>query len=270
MPDTKISDEIMQATIAGAHMLGINVTPLNRKFPGYAFWGEKGAAVASAATLTLGDDGDFFHITGTTTITDIDFTTAKDGRHAWLGFDGALTLTHNATTLNLPGGANIVTAAGDRAFVVQDASDNVHVMVYQRAAAPPVIITPWEGYTPTFTGFGTASSVSFFWRRLADTIEIMGKFTSGSSTATEARISLPSGLAVDSTKVPSIRHCGSIIRSAASSIHSYYPMAAGGNAYLTIGNYSDANDGLFSRNGDALFASGNVVSVNATIPISGW
>lgn len=97
----------------------------------------KGVNVASAGTLSL-PDGGYFHITGTTTITDIDFTTASaDGRGAWLEFDGILTLTHNGTTLNLPGAANIVTAAGDRAYVVQDSSDNVHVMTYVRAAYAP-------------------------------------------------------------------------------------------------------------------------------------
>lgn len=98
-----------------------------------ALW-EKGSDVASSGTISLGEGG-FFHITGTTTITDIDFATAKDGRGAWLEFDGALTLTHNATTLNLPGAANITTAAGDRAYVVQDSTDNVHVLAYQRAAS---------------------------------------------------------------------------------------------------------------------------------------
>ncbi len=97
-----------------------------------ALW-EKGSNVASAATVSLGEGG-FFHITGTTTITDIDFATAKDGRFAWVVFDGALTLTHNATTLKLPGGANIATAAGDRALFVQDASDNAVCAAYVPAA----------------------------------------------------------------------------------------------------------------------------------------
>jgi hypothetical protein len=98
-----------------------------------ALW-EKGSDVASASTISLGEGG-YFHITGTTTITDIDFATAKNGRWAWLVFDGALTLTYNATTLMLPGGADITTAAGDTALVIQDSSDNVKVAVYQRAAS---------------------------------------------------------------------------------------------------------------------------------------
>lgn len=97
----------------------------------------KGSVIASASTISIGPEL-FFHVTGTTTITDIDFTVPGDGRWAVLEFDGILTLTHNATTLVLPGGANIITAAGDTCMVVQDSSDNIHVVWYQTAAVKPV------------------------------------------------------------------------------------------------------------------------------------
>lgn len=102
-----------------------------------ALW-EKGTDIASAGTISIGEGG-YFHITGTTTITDIDFATAKNGRWAMLVFDGALTLTHNATTLILPGAANITTVAGDSCLVYQDASDNVKVTAYQRADGTPIV-----------------------------------------------------------------------------------------------------------------------------------
>lgn len=118
-----------------------------------ALW-EKGSDVASAGTLTLGEGG-YFHVTGTTTITDIDFGTAKDGRKAILVFDGALTLTHNSTTLVCPTGASITTAAGDTCLVVQDSSDNVKIAWYQRAdgkalaatSSAPVFIAQLAGTT---------------------------------------------------------------------------------------------------------------------------
>lgn len=102
-----------------------------------ALW-EKGSDVASASTVSLGEGG-FFHITGVTTITDIDFATAKNGRSAWVVFDGILTLTHNSTTLKLPGNANITTAAGDRAHFTQDNSDNIICDVYVKADGTPVV-----------------------------------------------------------------------------------------------------------------------------------
>lgn len=80
----------------------------------------KGADVASAAALTLGSDGNFFDVTGTTTITSIG--SVGVGTHIVLQFDGVLTLTHDATDLILPGGANITTAAGDVASFVEYAS----------------------------------------------------------------------------------------------------------------------------------------------------
>jgi hypothetical protein len=48
-----------------------------------------------------------------------------------LEFEGALTLTHNATSLILPGGANITTAAGDTALIVSEGAGNWRCVNYQ-------------------------------------------------------------------------------------------------------------------------------------------
>lgn len=90
----------------------------------------KGSDIASAGTITIPDDGNYFHITGTTSITDIDYTTG--GRIVILVFDDALTFTHNSTTLILPTGANITTVAGDAAIVVLESGDNVRVPFYMK------------------------------------------------------------------------------------------------------------------------------------------
>lgn len=96
----------------------------------------KGADVASANALTLGDDGNYFDITGTTTITSI--ATVGVGAVVKLHFDAALTLTHHATDLILPGGANITTAAGDEAEFVEYASGDWRCVSYMFAAAAPL------------------------------------------------------------------------------------------------------------------------------------
>ncbi len=92
---------------------------------------EKGGDIASAGTIAIGEGG-YFHVTGTTTITDIDPATDKAGRDFALVFDGILTLTHHATTLILPTGANITTAAGDVAHFKSEGSDAVRCVAYQR------------------------------------------------------------------------------------------------------------------------------------------
>lgn len=97
-----------------------------------ALW-EKGSDIASAGTISIGEGG-LFHVTGTTTITDIDPATDKAGRPFILVFDGALTLTHHATTLILPGGINITTAAGDVGYFVSEGSDAVRCVTYRTAS----------------------------------------------------------------------------------------------------------------------------------------
>lgn len=145
-----------------------------------ALW-EKGTDVASAATISLGEGG-FFHITGTVTITDIDFATPKDGRVAILEFDGTLTLTHNGTSLSLPGDGNIVTRAGDWCIVVQDATDNVRVIHYQRKMAPP-------GHAQTLFGnIGTASIAAGLTRYIG-----IGCAADIQTSAAAAAIVLPAG-----------------------------------------------------------------------------
>ena len=90
-----------------------------------------GTAIASASTINLNTaTGNRVHITGTTAITAVTLTRGP----RTLIFDGILTLTHNATTNNLPGAANITTAAGDRAIYESDGT-TVYCVSYITAAS---------------------------------------------------------------------------------------------------------------------------------------
>jgi len=90
----------------------------------------KGGDIASADPLVIDDDGNYFDVTGTTGFAAL---TVPVGALVMLQFDGALTLTHHATNLNLPGGANIVTAAGDRLIGFAPAADDFHVLSFAQA-----------------------------------------------------------------------------------------------------------------------------------------
>lgn len=82
---------------------------------------QRGTDIASATTLSLpATGGGVFNITGTTTINGI--STGYGGRSVKLRFASGLTLTHNATSFILPGGANIQVAAGDVAEFVNEAA----------------------------------------------------------------------------------------------------------------------------------------------------
>jgi hypothetical protein len=91
----------------------------------------KGADIASGGTTNIASaTGNFVHITGTSAITG--FGTAQAGTRRVLVFDGALLLTHNATSLILPTAANINTVAGDTATMVSEGSGNWRCTSYQR------------------------------------------------------------------------------------------------------------------------------------------
>lgn len=87
-----------------------------------------GTAIAAAATTTIGTVGigETIHITGTTTITSFG-TAARVGITRRLIFDGALTLTHNATSLICPGGLSITTIAGTVVEVLAETTANWRV-----------------------------------------------------------------------------------------------------------------------------------------------
>lgn len=94
--------------------------------------------VASAGTTDIGAvASDKVSITGTTTITS--FGTKAAGAYRQGRFTGALTLTHNATSLILPGGANITTAAGDRFQAYSLGSGNWVVTSYTKADGTAVV-----------------------------------------------------------------------------------------------------------------------------------
>jgi len=90
----------------------------------------RAANMASAATVNLtAATGNLVHITGTTPINTLILT---PGAERSVIFDGALTLT-NSPGLLLPGGSNIITAAGDRALIRGD-SNGAILTHYQRAS----------------------------------------------------------------------------------------------------------------------------------------
>lgn len=97
---------------------------------------ESEVTVASAATADiLGAASEFIAISGTTTITS--FGTGAN-RKRFVRATGAFKITHNASSLILPGGQDITTAAGDTFLVISDASSNARVHAYTRASGKAV------------------------------------------------------------------------------------------------------------------------------------
>jgi hypothetical protein len=92
------------------------------------------ATIASAATVNIGAAASSnIIITGTTTITAFD--TVSAGIRRKVIFNGALTLTYNATSMILPGAVSITTVAGDSAEFVSLGSGNWRLERYTQGSA---------------------------------------------------------------------------------------------------------------------------------------
>jgi microcystin-dependent protein len=106
----------------------------------------KGSDIASASTTDLGAVAGLMHdITGTTTITS--FGTVDAGIWKIVKFEGALTLTHNSTSLILPGGTSILTVSGDIGIFISEGSGNWRCVSYTSVGRdmPCGTVAPYAG-----------------------------------------------------------------------------------------------------------------------------
>lgn len=135
-------------------------------------------------------------------------------------------------------------------------------------------VTDWNSYTPTTQGLGTIATNSSQWRRVGDSMEVNIKFTTGTVSASEMRVNLPTGYTVG-TPFSAITVVGKFARgsAAATSPKQGTVKALAGNAYLTFGtdDYTTGSDPVgTNRNGDAIMGSSETFSFSALVPIAGW
>lgn len=128
----------------------------------------------------------------------------------------------------------------------------------------------WTAYTPTFTGFGTATSIECQHSRSGEDLLLRCKWTNGTTTATEARVSLPNSLtSADTARIPSIQLTGPTITDGnlAGSFNALIEPSVG---YVTFGYHDTSHNGLAKTNANSAFSTGGKVSFTARVPIAGW
>lgn len=136
------------------------------------------------------------------------------------------------------------------------------------------IITPWVAYTPTFTACGTVSAVSIWSRRVGGDLEIQGVFTSGTSTAAEARMTLGfngsnSNVTSSNTVLPTKELAGTLVIST-NLAGSAYVLIEQNIGYVTFSFSSAGANGYAKANGSTLFGTGTTVSLRANVAIDTW
>jgi hypothetical protein len=136
-------DGLLNAATVTQQLTGTDATVSSTPDSVAALW-QRGTDIASAATLSLpATGGGVYNVTGTTGISGI--SSAQGGRTVMFKFAGACTITHNGTSMILPGAANLTTAAGDVLTftneAAQDASgSNWRCSSYILASGGPILL----------------------------------------------------------------------------------------------------------------------------------
>lgn len=154
--------------------------------------------------------------------------------------------------------------------------DNIVIELTETARLSTTITVPvmteWVSYSPALVGFGTPTNVQFQYRRVGVNLEVQGKFTSGTSTAVEAQIPIPSGLVLgDILNIPSIMLVGKGTYAHATNFE-IQVLATSGDTFLNLGVYNSSGTGvgLTPITGSGAVASGQSISFFASAPIASW
>jgi len=134
-----------------------------------------------------------------------------------------------------------------------------------RIGAPYIAPT---AFTPTITGGGTVTGNSATAQCVAGMLYMQGRFTTGTVTAVEARISLPPGFtSADSGQIPLLRQVGGM-STAQTVAAAFQTLIEPSVTYLTAGLQNAGNAGVTKRNGSDIWASTTAVSWFATVPVT--
>ena len=239
------------------------IVAVDEKFRGQAMLLElniKSTATAGNVTLNVYDETNAANIVASEQLT---LSSATGGIKVFSAF------TIPATCLSMSYTITALQEAGSPVTRIDDILCQLNNASLLETSVTVPNITAWQGYTPTFTGFGTATNIEFEWRQVGENAEIRGKFTSGTSTAVEARVGLPAGLTSAGTAIiPSIQTIG-YAQTANVGAASFSILAEPSTTYVTFGIQSASQAGLTKQNGSTVIATSGVVSFSASVPCAG-
>ena len=183
------------------------------------------------------------------------------------------TSINSDTTIQIQG----KTGTGNLSVYSNETTDGLYIEVYYFPPESKIYSQAsqdydWTSYTPTFTGFGTTTNNECFHKRRGSDLLLRCKFTSGTTTATEARVSLPNSLVSANTSIiPSLAIAGPVSTTDfASTLFNTNVLIEPNVGYVTFGWRSSTTSDLSKVSASTWIATGKSISFSATIPIQGW
>jgi len=130
--------------------------------------------------------------------------------------------------------------------------------------------------TASFIGFGTVSAIETQCKRQGSDLLMKGKFTAGTPTATEARVSLPVWggvqlISSNSSLIPSLQIAGDAASDYFSTLFfRVQALIEPSVSYFVFGRQVSTVGSLTKAQGNAIVSSSQKVSFHVRIPIEGW
>lgn len=159
------------------------------------------------------------------------------------------------------------------AYTVQ--FDSVTVAPSRYTYGTPV--TDWVAYTPTFTGYGSPTAITFYSRRVGDSLEVRGTFTSGISTAVPNKISIgyngvSGNVVVDTTKSGTSQLVGMAGGSPSSTTLFGFGVLspASNDSTVSMSVQTSAISITAPQNASVVASTGQGFQLNFRVPIVGW
>lgn len=140
--------------------------------------------------------------------------------------------------------------------------------VSRQSVSQGTVVTDWVSYTPTLTNGTNVSVTKVSWRRVGDSVEILGYLSvGGAGSGTDLAVSLPSGIVMDTGK----------INSSANNhvLGSGEWLDNGVGRFILMPVYASTTVFSFQKQqvGGLLgsdLASGDAISFTISVPIQGW
>lgn len=191
-------------------------------------------------------------------------TTTGSGGSLNLRTTGSSTMVIEGSQYNI-GQGYLFNTRGETLQLLAVASTNSWVSLSRQTE------TPWISFIPTNTqGLGSCTSHTLRWRRDGPDMLITGGVITGTGTASEAQLSIPEGLTVDTGVISSGFELAGTVAIGNNAAVAIYVLAAFGANFINFGQQAVGTTGLAKVVGTGVSSNTTRISINARVPISGW
>lgn len=205
---------------------------------------------------------------------------------SWLPVAGNFSMTQNSGVGIATGTfqTNVTTASMRFVIYNANATSGAITMYFDQIYVGPqtapigAVATDWSNSLAfTFSNFGTVTNNNLVWRRVGDSMEVIGSVNAGTTVASVFSLNLPSGYAIDLTKLAAGNQRIGYVDRATSASNSFatnatgpYPLFTDGSTTNAIFYATTASSSDYVKGNGNSFNSGEKALISFIVPIKGW